>query len=303
MEWWLNASIGLITSLMATLVQADATPYRGADGLIDLFGRVTITFQGSLLLADGCKRFPKIAKEAETIKLHYANVNQPVFLSVVSAMNKIALANGGQQELDRLESEIRVQMPRIDASVKEANLKLAPDESSCKSALRILNTGASNLKVRQTKELESIFTAARLTQKAQAKTQASSPQIQTAVSSQDPDGMGRKDLTMAFLRNLEAYTRTELSKKYQAYLEAQGIHDRHIALKIDGTYLETRGQKLAIIKVSDESDTSRSIFVTGFVGKELRRVTCIRASKEPIPISYGPCGEKINEAFGVTLVR
>lgn len=133
--------------------------------------------------------------------------------------------------------------------------------------------------------------------------QAQAPQIQTAMSSQDPSGMSREDMTIAFLRNLETYTRVELDKKNKAYLEAHGKRNMKIELKVDGIYLEAGGQKLAIIKVSDQTDTSRSVFVTGFAQNELRRVACFRASREPIPISYGPCGDKIQEAFGVTLVR
>jgi hypothetical protein len=127
--------------------------------------------------------------------------------------------------------------------------------------------------------------------------------IQAVISSQDAEGMTRKDMTPDFLTNLENYTRQQIQIKSQAYLEANGVRDKKIVIKADGVYIETGGQKLAVIKVSDQFDMSRTVVINGIVGKEFKRVLCTRATKEPIPISYGPCAEKIKEAFGVTLMR
>jgi hypothetical protein len=127
--------------------------------------------------------------------------------------------------------------------------------------------------------------------------------IQTAISSQDTDGITRKDMTPEFLTNLVNYTRQQLEIKTQAYLEANGIRNKKVIVKAEGVYVEAGGQKLAVIRVSDQFDMSRTVIINGILGKEFKRVLCTRPTKVSIPISYGPCAEKIQEAFGVTLVK
>lgn len=127
--------------------------------------------------------------------------------------------------------------------------------------------------------------------------------IQTAISSEDAQGITRRDMTLEFLKRLESYTRQQLEIKSQAYLEANGVRNKKVIVNAEGVYVETGGQKLAVIRLSDQFDMSRTVIINGIVGKEFKRVICTRATNISIPISYGSCAEKIREAFGVTLVK
>jgi hypothetical protein len=68
----------------------------------------------------------------------------------------------------------------------------------------------------------------------------------------------------------------------------------------EAVYVESRGTKLAVIRLSP-GDGSRVVYVAGIVGRELKRVACARTSLAAIPITYGPCADKIAEVFAVTL--
>lgn len=124
---------------------------------------MAITFYGSWQLAEGCKRFPKLASKAEASKRRYANVNQPVFEMVIRAMDKVALMNGGPGELDRLKKEVQAAKPQIESVVKAGNLEVAYDERSCNLALSLLDSGAADLRIRTSKDVALIYRAAGLT--------------------------------------------------------------------------------------------------------------------------------------------
>jgi hypothetical protein len=157
----ITAAARLCFSIQVTA--AESTPYKGTGGLIEAFGNVATVFYGSWQLAEGCKRFPKLASRAETSKLRYASVNQPVFEMVIRAMDKVALMNGGPGELERLKKEVQAAKPQIDSAVKAANLEVAYDERSCNLALSLLNSGASDLRVRTSKDVAQIYRAVGMT--------------------------------------------------------------------------------------------------------------------------------------------
>lgn len=127
--------------------------------------------------------------------------------------------------------------------------------------------------------------------------------MQTLISSQDAEGMTRKDMTMNFLSSLENYNRQQLQIKTQANLEAKGFPNKTVVIKSESVYLETGGQKLAVIRLADQFDMTRTVIIHGLVGRELKRVLCNRASNEQISLVNGPCAEKIREAFGVSLMH
>jgi hypothetical protein len=43
------------------------------------------------------------------------------------------------------------------------------------------------------------------------------------------------------------------------------------------------------------------VLILGVVGDQIKRVTCLRKSPDPIVITQGACGEKISEVFNVKI--
>ena len=78
--------------------------------------------------------------------------------------------------------------------------------------------------------------------------------IQTAISSQDAEGMTQQNMNIDFLENLENYIRKQTEIKAQAFLDANGMHKKKVVVKAEGVYIETGGQKLAVIRVSDQGE-------------------------------------------------
>lgn len=130
---------------------------------------------------------------------------------------------------------------------------------------------------------------------------APSKEIRIVVSSQDAEGVTQEQWDLNFLKNLESYTIDRVRIKAKEYLASIGQQNVAIDITSEATYVETGSIKLAVVRMQDA--TSRQIIIAGIVGKELKRVACIRASAEAIPVSYGPCGDKITEVFGARIGR
>ncbi len=125
-----------------------------------------------------------------------------------------------------------------------------------------------------------------------------SQEIRVVVSSQDAEGVTKEQMDLNFLKNLETYTVERVKIKTKEVLASRGYPNAVINITSEAIYVESGGAKLAVIRLKN-SDGSVQIFIAGIVGKELKRVLCVRNSAEAIPISYGPCGERIKEVFGV----
>ena len=135
---------------------------------------------------------------------------------------------------------------------------------------------------------------------------ASAPQpsanqnIRVVVSSQDSEGVTQQSFDLNFLKNLEAYTVERVKIKSKEYLASQGYPNAEVHFTSEATYVESGPMKLAVIRLR-ASEGSNQVFIAGIVGKELKRIACVRNSTETIPISYGVCAEKVNEVFGVKI--
>jgi hypothetical protein len=122
--------------------------------------------------------------------------------------------------------------------------------------------------------------------------------IRVVVSSQDAQGVTQNNMDINFLKNLEDYTVTRLKQKTKEILVARGLQGDEPNITSEAVYVGDGKNKLAVIRVKSNPGPY-SLFITGIVGNELRRITCL--SSEPIPISYGACGEKVQEVFGFAI--
>lgn len=128
---------------------------------------------------------------------------------------------------------------------------------------------------------------------------APSPVIRTLVSSQDAEGVTQAQMDLDFLKNLETYTVERARIKAKEHLASAGYPNASVRYTSEATYVESGRVKLALIRMSSQG--ARQIFIAGIVGRELKRILCLRESEEPIPVASGACADKIREVFGVSL--
>lgn len=134
---------------------------------------------------------------------------------------------------------------------------------------------------------------------ASASKPSANQEIGVVVSSQDSEGVTQQNFDLNFLKNLEIYTVERVKIKTKEYLASQGYPNADVNFTSEATYVESGPMKLAVIRLRAEG--SNQVFIAGIIGKELKRVACVKNSTETIPISYGVCGEKIKEVFGVKI--
>ena len=127
----------------------------------------------------------------------------------------------------------------------------------------------------------------------------SSQEIRTIVSSQDNEGITQEQMDIDFLKKLEAYTRERSKVKAKQYLASVGQANAPVEMTSEATYVQSGHVKLAVIRL--RSTGASNILIAGIVGKEFKRLLCQRESAEAIPITYGVCGGKIVETFGVRI--
>ena len=129
---------------------------------------------------------------------------------------------------------------------------------------------------------------------------ANDPEITVVVSSQDAQGVTQRSFDLGFLQVMESYTLERTRIKANEYLASIGKKNQEAKLTSQATYVESGTKKLIVIRITNEAG-SGGVTVAGIVGAELKRVLCTKVTPGVPPISYGPCGQKIAEVFGVKL--
>lgn len=125
-------------------------------------------------------------------------------------------------------------------------------------------------------------------------------EIEVAVSRQDSGGKSQEDFTIDFLKNFESITVERLKIKTKEYMAGKGYSDAEVHFSSGATYVEKGSVKLAVVKISIK-DLANQVWVAGIRDNQLIRVACVRKSTKVIPISYGVCGDKITEIFGIKI--
>jgi hypothetical protein len=128
---------------------------------------------------------------------------------------------------------------------------------------------------------------------------AESPDVQVVVTTQDAQGITQASFDQAFLKMTESWIVERTRVKAKEYLISIGKGTQEVKLISEATYIEKGAKKLMLVRISSPNGAPSSITVIGVIGQEVKRVLCARETVGPIPISYGPCGNKITEVFGV----
>jgi len=123
-----------------------------------------------------------------------------------------------------------------------------------------------------------------------------------ATTTQTSEGVTNADLDQAALKNLETWMVNMFLQKGKNNYEVMGYNPEDFNPKLDAksVYVTSGTKKLAIIKINLDN-SMRSVTIIGIEGKELYRVTCIRASNHEIPVFSGECGNEIYKTFAVRI--
>ena len=126
--------------------------------------------------------------------------------------------------------------------------------------------------------------------------------IISAVTIQETEGPSEADLDLPALKRLEEHMVQTTLKRARANYAKQGFDPNTYNPKVDvgSVYVVAAGKKLAVIRMTIDAQV-RTTWVMGFNQGQFLRVTCIRASNHDIPLFSGECGQKVTEAFAVSL--
>jgi hypothetical protein len=132
-------------------------------------------------------------------------------------------------------------------------------------------------------------------------------EIQVGVSRQDAGGKTQKDFTIDFLNNFESFTVERLKVKTRESMAEKGFPNAEVNLSSGAVFVEYGSVKLAVVKINlfdlSHQVIANQVFVAGIRDNQLIRLACTRKSAKVIPISYGACGDKISEVFGIKLLN
>lgn len=126
--------------------------------------------------------------------------------------------------------------------------------------------------------------------------------ITAMITIQDPEGTTESNLDLETLKRIEQWSVQTFLQKARASYAKQGFDPETFdpKLNVASVYLVAGGKKLAVIKMN-MNDQARIVSVMGFHRGQFLRVACIRGSNHDIPLFSGECGQKVTEAFGVSI--
>ena len=122
--------------------------------------------------------------------------------------------------------------------------------------------------------------------------------MRVIVSSQDAQGVTQNSFNQDFLKAMESHIRERTRIKANEYLASIGKGNQQTIAISESTYVELGTRKLIVIRVKDEFDIG-AVTIAGIVGTELKRVVCAKFTPGLPPITFGPCGQKVEEIFRV----
>jgi hypothetical protein len=143
--------------------------------------------------------------------------------------------------------------------------------------------------------------ATRVAEKAPTSSDKRTPVI-AAITTQTSEGITDANLDQAALKNIEGWLIKTMLEKAKIHYAESGNDPKDFNPRVNArsVYMTVDGKKLAVIKI-DFDNAVRSANIMGIRGNEFVRVSCIRTSNDDILIFSGECGNKIKEAFGVSL--
>jgi len=130
--------------------------------------------------------------------------------------------------------------------------------------------------------------------------------IKVVTTLESSNGLTESDMDMDMLSAFEDWFKAEyLEKSKQSFMRQGYSEDLFDGAAISTShYVMRSGKKLGIVNVSgllksQNLTVIQLVRVFGLVGDGLATVGCLRLSNETIPVTFGACGEKVNEVFSL----
>jgi hypothetical protein len=121
----------------------------------DAYGYIVGIYTSGLLIAEVCSEYPRLKTEAEKSSRNYLLANSAQYKSTMKKMQSIALSQGGQTELRRLQRETGELLSDQEGMKREVK-KTASSEAMCKTLLQNLRRGYWDLKTKAQPQIELI---------------------------------------------------------------------------------------------------------------------------------------------------
>jgi hypothetical protein len=114
--------------------------------------------------------------------------------------------------------------------------------------------------------------------------------------------LSEEDLDAGFLLRLQAQLVAAQTARTREALRANGYSEDFPPPRVSSTYVTSNGHRYGLVRsrIAKDDANVEAVLIVGLVDGRLRRVVCTSTVGE-VPISSGPCAEKIAEAFGVAL--
>ena len=126
--------------------------------------------------------------------------------------------------------------------------------------------------------------------------------VQAFITIQDSENLTEASLDTASLKRIEQWIiERTLARSKQSYAN-QGFDPKTFRplVEANSVYALVGGKKLAVVRLTLDKQV-RAMTVLGFNRGDFLRVSCVRASNHDISMFSGPCGDKVTEAFGVSV--
>jgi hypothetical protein len=123
--------------------------------------------------------------------------------------------------------------------------------------------------------------------------------VSAAVTRQPSDGYTAEQIDAEAAARIGEYFAKRVYEEASRYLEERGEAGLEQPTS-ETVFLEVDGKRLGVTRLHSDGNVG-VVLVFGIVGDEFVRVQCMSRSMSRIPLSRGPCREKLQEAFGVSI--
>lgn len=125
------------------------------------------------------------------------------------------------------------------------------------------------------------------------------PEVMTAATVQSAEGV--PTLTLEFVAVMGKYLAGRVDARSKEYLAATGHPELELPkAESAATLMKRNGEHVGVVRIH-QGEYAQAVFIVVIRDDKLLRVVCSRESSEPVPVTFGPCAEKIKETFGYSL--
>ena len=127
-------------------------------------------------------------------------------------------------------------------------------------------------------------------------------QVQTVVVREDAGGYTNNDLTPETMKLIENELVKRTILRGQEHMVSQGFAPKDISpdmVQSSSWVMDAEGKRFGIVEML--AGMARIKAIVSIEGTQFVRVSCVDPTGKNVPISTGPCADKIHEVFGIHL--